>query len=110
VYYYYIQPELRFMIRHMALVLALHLAASYIMFMNQREENAFWQFNKALFLRILTAALYSAVLYLGLIVAIVALEQLFGLDVPDKIYPELWVFMVGVFNTWFFLAGVPTNI
>lgn len=110
VYYYFIQPELRFMIRHLALMLALHLVASYIMFMNKREENAFWQFNKALFLRILTAALYSAVLYLGLIVAIVALEQLFGLDVPEKIYPELWVFMVGVFNTWFFLAGVPTNI
>jgi len=54
VYYYFIQPELRYMIRHLALVLALHLAASYIMFLNQREENAFWQFNKALFLRILT--------------------------------------------------------
>ncbi|NEM99742.1 DUF4153 domain-containing protein [Pontibacter burrus] len=110
VYYYFIQPELRYMIRHLALVLALHLAASYIMFLNKREENAFWQFNKAMFLRILTAVLYTTVLYLGLVIAIVALEQLFNLDVPDKIYPELWVFMVGMFNTWFFLAGVPTNV
>lgn len=110
VYYYFIQPELRYMIRHLALVLALHLASSYIMFLNKREENAFWQFNKAMFLRILTAVLYTTVLYLGLVIAIVALQQLFNLDVPDKIYPELWVFMVGVFNTWFFLAGVPTNV
>ncbi|PRY11631.1 O-antigen/teichoic acid export membrane protein [Pontibacter ummariensis] len=97
-------------LRFLMLLLALHLAASYVMFLNRREENAFWQFNKVLFLRILTAALYSAVLFVGIAVAVVALDQLFSVEVPDDIYPELWVFMVGVFNTWFFLAGVPTHV
>lgn len=113
VLYYFLlpdEPELKPTLRHLALVLALHLMASYAMFLNKREENAFWQFNKSLFLRVLTAVLYSGVLYIGLVVAIVALDQLFSIEVYEKIYAELWVFMVGVFNTWFFLAGVPLNV
>lgn len=104
------EPDFKSMLRHLALVLALHLMASYAMFLNLRQENAFWQFNKSLFLRVLTSVLYSGVLYIGLVVAIVALDQLFSIEIDEKIYPELWVFMVGVFNTWFFLAGVPLNV
>ncbi|GAB3197740.1 hypothetical protein ABID22_000769 [Pontibacter aydingkolensis] len=104
------EPDFKSMLRHLALVFVLHLMASYAMFLNRRQENAFWQFNKSLFLRVLTSVLYSGVLYIGLVVAIVALDQLFAIQVDEKIYPELWVFMVGVFNTWFFLAGVPLNV
>lgn len=104
------EPDFKSMLRHLALVLALHLMASYAMFLNRRQENAFWQFNKSLFLRVLTSVLYSGVLYIGLVVAIVALDQLFAIEVDEKIYPELWVFMAGVFNTWFFLAGVPVSV
>ncbi|MDO6390057.1 DUF4153 domain-containing protein [Pontibacter sp. BT731] len=112
VLYYFILPEeleAKQVLRHLALVLALHLVASYAMFLNRREENAFWQFNKALFLRVLTSALYTGVLYIGLVIAIVGLNLLFSIKVNDKIYFELWVVLVGVFNTWFFLAGVPLN-
>lgn len=111
--YYWLLPEYleqRHYQRLFALLLVLHLAASYAMFANRRVENAFWQFNKNLFLRILTAVLYSGVLYLGLVVAIVALDQLFSMDIDGEVYGQLWFFMVGVFNTWFFLAGVPTNV
>ncbi len=97
-------------LRHLALLLALHLISSYAMFFNNREENAFWQFNKALFLRVLTSALYSAVLFVGLVIALVALNQLFSIKINEKIYGQLWVAMVGVFNTWFFLAGVPLSV
>ncbi|MEJ8756161.1 DUF4153 domain-containing protein [Pontibacter sp. H259] len=113
VLYYFLlpdEPELKQVVRHLALVLALHLLASYAMFLNTKEENAFWQFNKTLFLRVLTSVLYSGVLYIGLVVAIVALDQLFSIKINEKIYPELWVCMVGVFNTWFFLAGVPLDV
>ena len=111
-YFAYLPDELetKHMLRFLALMLALHLAASYAMFINRQEENAFWQFNKALFLRILTSVLYSGVLYVGLTVAIVALDQLFSVNISQEIYSELWFFMVGVFNTWFFLAGVPTDL
>ncbi|CAM3788210.1 DUF4153 domain-containing protein [Pontibacter korlensis] len=112
-FYYWSLPvdvEPRQWLRYLMLVVALHLAASYAMFLNRREENAFWQFNKVLFLRILTSVLYSGALFLGLVIAVAAVENLFSVDVDNEFYSQLWLFMVGVFNTWFFLAGVPTNV
>ncbi|WP_157593701.1 DUF4153 domain-containing protein [Pontibacter actiniarum] len=111
-YFYFLPPELedRHWLRYLMLALALHLAASYAMFLNRREENAFWQFNKTLFLRLLTSALYTGVLFLGLVVAVLAMEELFAVEVDGEFYAQLWLFMVGVFNTWFFLAGVPANV
>jgi len=111
-YFTLLPKEMEFphIIRFLATLLMFHLMASYAMFLNLRQENAFWQFNKALFLRILTSVLYSGVLYIGLVVAIVALDQLFSVDIDDNIYFQLWIVIVGVFNTWFFLAGVPTDV
>ncbi|QHL87172.1 DUF4153 domain-containing protein [Nibribacter ruber] len=108
-YYLFLPPEPAFkeVMRYMLLMIALHLAASFAAFLNRGIENGFWQFNKSLFLRLLTAALYSAVLYLGLVLAILAFDQLFDIEISSKVYSRLWIFMVGVFNTWFFLAGVP---
>ena len=58
----------------------------------------------------LTAALYSGVLYLGLSLAMFAVDNLFEIKIPDNRYGQLWVFMAGIFNTWFFLAGIPNNL
>ncbi|MBP1691951.1 MAG: hypothetical protein H6Q32_1303, partial [Bacteroidetes bacterium] len=96
--------------RFFALAAALHLFAAIAPFTTGGEENGFWHYNKTLFLRVLTAGLYSLVLYLGLVIALVALENLFGVDVPEKRYPELFIFIVGLFSTWFFLAGIPEDL
>lgn len=112
IYYIFLPAKLqeKHQIRLFLLALALHLAAAYAMFFNRREENAFWQFNKALFLRILTSALYSAVLFVGLALAILAIDNLFDVDIDSDRYGQLWLLLVGIFNTWFFLAGVPTDV
>ncbi|RIJ42907.1 DUF4153 domain-containing protein [Pontibacter oryzae] len=113
VLYYWLLPEdleERDYVRLLALLLVLHLTASYAMFINRQVENAFWQFNKSLFLRIFTAVLYTGVLYLGLAVALVALDQLFSINIDGEVYGQLWFILVGVFNTWFFLAGVPLDV
>ncbi|WP_066505014.1 DUF4153 domain-containing protein [Rufibacter sp. DG15C] len=108
-YYFFLpqEPAFKEMMRYLLWMIALHLAASFAAYLNWKVENGFWQFNKSLFLRLLTAALYTVVLFLGLLLAIMAFDQLFDVKIDQKIYPKLWIFMVGVFNTWFFLAGVP---
>ncbi len=63
--------------------------------------------HQILFFRLLTSILYSGVLYTGLSIALAAVDNLFGVDVPGKRYFELWILILGLFNTWFFLAGVP---
>jgi hypothetical protein len=79
-------------------------------FAGKGEINGFWQFNKALLLRLLTSLLYTLVLYAGLAIALAALENLFGLSIPGKRYGELWILINGLFTTWFVLAGVPGNL
>jgi uncharacterized membrane protein YiaA len=93
------------------LLAALHLLVSFAPFAGRRrEENGFWQYNKALFLRFATAALYSTVLYIGLALAIGACETLLDFDFDSEIYLQLWYWAVAVYNTWFFLAGIPRDI
>ncbi len=87
--------------------IALHLLVAFSPFVGKNQENSFWEFNKTLFLRILTAMLYLGVLFTGLSLALLAVENLFDINVQDHIYARLWFFMAGIFNTLFFLGGVP---
>jgi hypothetical protein len=89
---------------------ALVFLAAVAPFITRGEINGFWQYNKALFLRLLMAFLYGVVLYVGLSIALAALDNLFGVNVPGKRYAELWVFTHGVFTIWFFLAGIPDDL
>jgi hypothetical protein len=70
---------------------------------------AFWHYNRILLSRILLAAFYSAFLFLGLTLALLALQHLLGVDVRDRLYADLGIILSGIFNTWFFLAGLPDN-
>ncbi|WP_281230867.1 DUF4153 domain-containing protein [Flavobacterium gelatinilyticum] len=88
--------------------LSLHLLVSFAGFLPRNyNQEEFWEFNKHLFLRILTAGLYSIVLYGGLTLAVLAVDQLFKTNIDHKIYGYLFVAIVGLFNTIFFLSGVP---
>ncbi len=98
------------LIRFFILAVALHLMVSVAPFVTRGEWNGFWQYNKALFLRILTALLYSLILYAGLSLAMAAIDILFDVYVPGKRYFELWILITGMFSTWFFLAGIPEDL
>ena len=90
------------------LSISLHLLVSFAGFLPKKyNQEEFWEFNKQLFIRILTSGIYSLVLYAGLAIAITAVHELFNVDFHDKIYGHLFVIIVGLFNTIFFLAGVP---
>jgi hypothetical protein len=69
----------------------------------------FWRYNEILFLRVLTAVLFTLVLYGGLSLALVSIDKLFNVEVGYRAYGKLAALLFGVFNTWFFLAGVPRD-
>jgi len=87
-----------------------HLFVAFLPYLRRNELNGFWQFNRALFLRFLTAMLYSQVLYAGLSIALVAIDKLLKIHVPPKSYLYLWILIGFIFNTWFFLGGVPADL
>ena len=96
-------------LRHIILMAGLHFCASYAPYTSKGKTNGFWQYNKSLFLRFALAGLYSVVLYIGLVSALGLCSYLFGITYSDHLYFEIWILTVGVFNTWFFLSGVPTD-
>ena len=110
--YYYSLPD-HFVIIHiqrfLLFLIGLHLLISFSPFTERGGINGFWQYNKIIFLRILTAVLYSTVLYLGLALAMLAIEKLFKVRIEYKLYTDLWIIIAGIFNTVFFLAGFPSG-
>ncbi|MGD2152969.1 MAG: DUF4153 domain-containing protein [Gemmatimonadales bacterium] len=98
-------------VSYMLLLAAVVLATSFLPFVGRAgEENGFWQYNRVLFLRVATAVLYSAVLYVGLALALMACDALLGFDIAEETYVQLWYWIVLVYSAWFFLAGIPRDI
>ncbi|MFA6945576.1 MAG: DUF4153 domain-containing protein [Pedobacter sp.] len=95
--------------RFILLALAFHLLVSFAAFTWKGHINAFWQFNKIIFLRFLTGGLYSAVLFLGLAAAIGSMNFLFNFKFEWDTFAILWVWIAFVFQTVFFLSGFPEN-
>jgi hypothetical protein len=103
--------------------IALHLLAAFAPFIGAGRQGGnkqalsgpdasvqgtFWEYNKTLFLRFLISGLYSAVLFVGLAIALAGIDNLLGVNVEPDAYARLWLMIAFVFNTWFFLAGVRT--
>lgn len=96
--------------RYLQLSFGFHLAAAFLPFLGVDESRGFWQYNRALLLRFLTAAFYVVVLQAGLSLAVGALDQLFGVPIPDETYLRLWIVLGLLVQTWLFLAGVPDDL
>ncbi len=95
--------------RFIQLNIGLHLLVAVIPYIRHSDPNGFWHYNETLFRRFLTGVIFSATLFGGLSIAILALDQLFGANVGDVIYPRLWMGIAFIFNTWYFLGGVPSD-
>ncbi len=93
--------------RYLMFFAAVHLAVSFLPFISEGKTRLFWNFNKELFLRILLAAMYSFVLLIGLFIALLSVDNLLGFSVGSERYIQLFWIIFGMFNTWFFLSGVP---
>lgn len=86
------------------------LFAFAVPYFRHENELGYWNYCETLVMRVVTAYLYTVVLWAGLAIALAALDNLFGVYIPGKRYGELWVLINGVFSTWFFLAGVPEDL
>lgn len=113
--YYFSLPENPFGIeshpaRFTLITIGLLSLISFLPFLGRGQINQFWKYNIVLLHRFLLAGLYSAIMYIGLMVALLAADYLFGFEVKDVRYFQLWIVMAVLFNTWGFLAGVPKNL
>lgn len=115
VYYFLLPDDLdeapsEHLLRYLLYFITLHLLVAVGPFWGKEKMNGFWQYNKTLFLRFLTAVLFSGVLFIGLAVALGSIDVLFGVDIEGDLYLQMFVLIGGIFNTWFFLAGIPQSL
>ncbi len=103
-----INPE--FVIRFFLLLIAGHLFVFFAPFVFNWNKEAYWNYLKTIGYTIGRSAFFSAVLYLGLVLALLAIQALFSLNIPDSWFGQLFVFCLGIVNTWIYLSDFPKNI
>jgi len=96
-------------LRFVFLLVSLHFTVSFALFTKKTSNKIFWAFNKILFIRILSAFLYSAVMIAGLNLAMSSFTYLFNVEIRAEFYSNLDTFILIVFNILYFLSGIPLS-
>lgn len=91
-----------------AIWFGLHFLAAFAPYLRAGEARGFWEYNRSLFLRFLLALLFSLTLWFGVGIFFAVISMIANQDL-SKVYWILALFILGIFNTWFFLSGVPEN-
>ena len=81
-----------------------HLFVAFIPFVGKSyREKGFWEYNKNLFINFILTTIFTQVLILGVLLAILAVEKLFAFHFDEKIYPETGLSMAIFGSTFIFL-------
>ncbi|MCC6462764.1 MAG: DUF4153 domain-containing protein [Saprospiraceae bacterium] len=101
--------EAVFLPPYIGLLLVAHLFVAVAPYLNRLGVADFWEYNKQLFANFIIGAAYTLILYTGLSLALLAVNELFQLDIRYKMYGHLFVLLAGLFNTTFFLYHFPAS-
>ncbi len=95
--------------RYVHLSATFHLLVAAAPCVRRGEAYGFWHFNRRLLFRFVLATIYAGAIFVGLVLALAALDNLFGVEIPDLHYLRLFVLVAFLFHPLFFLAGVPRD-
>jgi len=95
--------------RYAHLSATFHMTVAIAPYLGVREPWGFWQYNRSLFFRCVTATVFSGALFAGLALALAAVDNLLGIGVPDVAYGRLFFFVAFGLHPLIFLAGAPSD-
>jgi hypothetical protein len=104
----YVNPK--FLLRFFLLLFSGHLFVLFAPFIIKWNKEAYWNYLKSIGYAILRSGFFSGVLYIGLVLALLAIQALFNVTIPDKRFGQLFIFCLGVVNTWIYLSDFPKNV
>jgi hypothetical protein len=96
-----------FWLATIGLSIILHLLISIVPYTKSYQTSHFVAYNVTLFNSWMQSALFALLAYFALTLAIVALDQLFNLDVKSIFYFRLFIFITGIVQTSLFLSEIP---
>jgi hypothetical protein len=80
-----------------------HLMVAAIPFVGKETELSFWQYNKNLFINFFLTVIFTGVLTGGVELALVAIDQLFGMEFNGNIYGETFFVLAIIGSVFIFL-------
>lgn len=105
-----IENEPEYLLRFFLYIIAGHLFVFFAPFLFKWNKEAYWNYLKSIGTAILRSGFFSGVLFLGLVLALVAIDALFDANIDGKRYGQLFIFCLGIVNTWIYLSDFPKNI
>lgn len=97
-------------IRWVLYFIAGHLTLFFAPFITVWHPKAYWNYLSNILIAIARSALFSGVLYLGLVLAMLAIQFLFDIDINGVRYFQLFIICLGIVNTWVYLSDFPKEI
>ena len=87
-----------------------HLLVFTAPFLLKWNKSAYFNYIKSVFIAIVRSLFFSMILYLGIILALLAINHLFNIDIDGKRYFQIFIICLGVVNTWIYLSDFPKKI
>ncbi|MBT8315629.1 MAG: DUF4153 domain-containing protein [Maribacter sp.] len=100
----------KYFIRFFLYVIAGHLFLFTAPFLLNWNSKAYWNYLKSICIAIGRSILFSGVLYLGLVLALAAIQALFDVAIKPERYGQLFIFCLGIVNTWTYLSDFPKDV
>jgi len=100
----------KYVIRFFLYIISGHLFVFFAPFLFKWNKASYWNYLKSVAFAIVRSAIFSGVLYIGLVLALLAIDSLFEVDVNEKRYFQLFIFCLGIVNTWIYLSDFPKKI
>lgn len=96
--------------RFFLFLIAGHLFVFFAPFIIKWDKNAYWNYLSTLGSSVLRSGFFSGVLYLGLLLALTAVDALFEVRIDGDVYFQVFLFCLGIMNTWIYLSDFPLHI
>lgn len=95
--------------QYLALQVIAHLFVSVAPYLNQRAIADFWSYNRQIFTNLVIGAAFTVIMFAGLSAALLAVNELFDLNIHGENYARLFAFLGLIFNTSYFLFHLPVQ-
>ncbi|WP_437823538.1 DUF4153 domain-containing protein [Tenacibaculum mesophilum] len=87
-----------------------HLLVMVAPFIFSWNKSAYFNYLKSLFIALVRSLFFSLVLYLGIVLALLAIKHLFAIDFKGERFFQVFVFCIGIINTWIYLSDFQKDV
>ncbi|WP_417799171.1 DUF4153 domain-containing protein [Tenacibaculum sp.] len=97
-------------IRFVLYFLTGHLLVMVAPFVFSWNKSAYFNYLKSVFIALVRSLFFSLILYLGIVLALLAIKHLFAIDFKGERFFQVFVFCIGIVNTWIYLSDFPKEV